>query len=83
MGIFDKEKGRGIRCDPNPDGTFTCRPFLVVKGEKRATGTEQVIAVDEQCNPIFPQGINMMDEDREAIKEAVKQLTASCRKGFA
>jgi len=82
MAIF--KNNRGIRCDPNQDGTITCRPYKVEKNEKLATGTEVTISTDpnNECKPIFTGGIDLLDEDEKAVVKAAKMVTNQCKKGF-
>lgn len=79
MALLGKSEKRGISCKPTQDGKLVCRPYVLRNNQKIATGTEVSISVDEKCNPQFPDGVDMLDEDKDSINEAARQLAKACK----
>lgn len=82
MGILGLGSHKGIRCDPQPDGTLRCRIYKNQGKLKVATGTEWSPQLDENCDIQFAGQTDILDDDEEMVEKHSKQMVAACRKGI-
>ncbi len=71
-------------CEPNEDGSLTCRRTRNERGELISDGQEITFAVDPKtCKPILGGRETLKDGDKGWAVERINREIESCKRGLA
>jgi len=74
-------KQMGLKCEDHPDGSKTCKRVKAKRSGIYGTGTDVELIPDPETCKVRESG-TVMDEDRGAIDEKIKDMESKCKKGF-
>lgn len=74
-------KQKGFECEENPDGSQTCRRFVIHKGRKMATGSDFELIPDPNTCKVRFNG-SEVDDDKDSINEKIAEVENKCKRGF-
>ena len=80
--VFGSDKA--VTCEPNEDGSMTCRRTKNERGELISDGQEITFAVHPKtCRPILGGRETLKDDDKNWARERINREVEACKKGLA